>query len=87
MIFDLIKEELNNYQKELDVKSKEILEKYYLKDQKDQKEYPIKSKDFANAIRLFTTLVLFLEENKENKIKSNRNNLVNYVFKITKFME
>ena len=34
------------------------------------------------AIRLFTTLVLFLEkdkEDKEKKIKNNRNNLINYL--------
>ena len=71
--FDLIKVELKNYQNELDDKSKEAIISYY------QKEHPISKKDFACAIRLFTTLVLFLEEDKENKIKSNRNNLVNYL--------
>jgi len=73
LIFDLIKDELKNYQNELDEKSKEILKQYY------QNEHPIKQKDFASAIRLFVSLVLFLEEDKENKIKSNRNNLVNYL--------
>ena len=73
MSFDLIKVELKNYQNELDDKSKEAIINYY------QKEHPISKKDFACTIRLFTTLVLFLEEDKENKIKSNNNNLINYL--------
>jgi len=73
LIFELVKEELKVYQNNLDDQSKKALNDIY------QKEYPISKKDFAYAIRLFTTLVLFLEEDKENKIKSNRNNLVNYL--------
>jgi len=71
--FDFIKDQLKNYQNELDDKTKEAIKNYY------QIEHPISQKNFACAIRLFTTLVLFLEEDKENKIKSNRNNLVNYL--------
>ena len=71
--FDLIKEELKNYQNELNDKSKELINNYY------QKEHLISKKDFACAIRLFISLVLFLEEDKENKIKSNNNNLINYL--------
>ena len=71
--FDLVKEELNCFQNELDDKSKEIINDFY------QKEHPISKKDFSHAIRLFTTLVLFLEEDKENKIKYNLNNLVKYL--------
>ena len=73
LIFELVKNELKNYQNELDNKSKEVIKEYY------QKKYLISKKDFACAIRLFTTLVLFLEEDKENKINSNHNNLVNYL--------
>ena len=73
MIFELVKKELKDYQTKLDEQSEEVVKNYY------QKEHPITKKDFACAIRLFTTLVLFLEEHKEIKIKSNRNNLVNYL--------
>ena len=71
--FDLIKKELKNYQNELNDKSKELINNYY------QKEHLISKKDFACAIRLFISLILFLEEDKENKIKSNNNNLINYL--------
>ena len=71
--FEFIKKELKEYQNELDDKSKEAIINHY------QKERPISKKDFACAIRLFATLVLFLEEDKEQKIKSNRNNIVNYL--------
>ena len=71
--FELIKGELSNYQNELNDKSKELINNYY------QKEHLISKKDFACAIRLFISLVLFLEEDKENKIKSNSNNLINYL--------
>ena len=72
-IFELVKDELKNYQNELDNKSKEAIKEYY------QKKYLISKKDFACAIRLFTTLVLFLEEDKENKIKWNCINVVNFL--------
>jgi len=71
--FDLIKEELKNYQNELDENSKEVINNYY------QKQHPISKKDFSCAIRLFISLILFLEEDKENKIKLNTNNLINYL--------
>ena len=32
-----------------------------------------------NAIKLFIALVLFREKDKENKIKSNRKNLIDYL--------
>ena len=40
---------------------------------------PIKKKDLADAIRLFITLVLLQEDDKENKIKNNCNNIINYL--------
>ena len=61
------------YQKELDENSKEKINNYY------KKEHLISKTDLAYAIRLFITLVLFPEEDKENKIKCNLNNLVNYL--------
>ena len=75
--FDLVKEELDDYQENLDEESKKKIDNYY-----SDKVHTIKKEDFACAIRLFTTLVLFLEkdkEDKEKKIKNNHNNLVNYL--------
>ena len=76
LIFELVKDELKKYQTELDNESKEAIIEYF------KNEHFISKKDFARAIRLFLTLVLFLEEddnNKEKKIKKNRNNLINYL--------
>jgi len=74
--FELVMDELKDYQENLDEESKKKVENY------SEKDHPIKKEDFACAIRLFTTLVLFLEKDKEDKIKkikNNRNNLVNYL--------
>ena len=73
MIYEDVKKEIKNYQEELDNKSIDIINNYY------KKEHLITKKDFAYAIRLFMTLVLLPEEDKENKIKSNHNNIVNYL--------
>ena len=73
LIFGLVKDNLKEFQKELEDKSKEIINDYY------KNEHLISKKDLSCAIRLFATLVLFLEEDKENKIKNNRNNLINYL--------
>jgi hypothetical protein len=73
--FNVVMDELKDYQENLDDKTKEKVENY-------TKNNPKKKEDFARAIRLFTTLVLFLEkdkEDKEKKIKNNRNNIVNYL--------
>ena len=66
---------MKNYKQELNDESKKILNEYYQK----SKSHLISKKDFACAIRLFITLVLFLEEDKENKLKNNRNNTLNYL--------
>ena len=61
----------------MDEESKKKIDDYY-----SDKVHTIKKEDFACAIRLFTTLVLFLEkdkEDKEKKIKNNNNNLINYL--------
>ena len=47
---------------------------------KTKKNEPlISKKDFSCALRLFITLILFPEQDKENKIKSNRNNVLDYL--------
>lgn len=43
------------------------------------KKYIINKEDFTTSIRLFISLVLFREEDKKNKIKENRKNIVNYL--------
>jgi hypothetical protein len=78
LIYKYVKDEIKEYQveleeKELNVKKKK-LEEYY------EKESSLISKDnFETAIRLFMTLVLFREEDKVNKIKSNQKNIVDYL--------
>ena len=72
-IYEDISNEIKKYQEKLDDKSIEFMNNYY------EKGHLISKKDFAYAIRLFITLVLLPEEDKKNKIKSNRNNLVNYL--------
>ena len=72
LIYEDIENEIKKYQEILDDKSKEKINDYF------QKEHLISKKDFACAIRLFITLILFLEEDKDNKIKINHNNVVNY---------
>jgi len=73
LIFELVKDNLKDYQNELDNKSKELIKDYY------KNEHLITKKDFSCAIRLFTTLVLFFEEDKENKIKLNKYNIIKFL--------
>ena len=73
IIFNKVKNELQNYQEELDENTKKAINKYY------QKIRLLSKKIFARAIRLFVTLVLFREKDKENIIKFNYNNLLNYL--------
>ena len=73
IIFGNVSSELSDYQKDLEESSKEVIDKYF------EGKHLIERKEFAYAIRLFATLVLFLEEDKENKIKSNQNNIINYM--------
>ena len=72
-IYDDVNTEISKYQIELDANTSNKINDYY------QKSNHIKKKDFARAIRLFITLVLFLEDDKEKKIKANRNNIINYL--------
>ena len=73
LIYKDLEKEIKNYQINLKDESKEIINNYY------KEEHTITKKDFASAIRLFITLVLYLEEDKDNKILSNCNNIVNYL--------
>ena len=75
-IFENISSDIKKYQdKDLDISRKETIDNYF------KGEHIIKKVDFAYAIRLFISLVLFQEEDKDkdNKIKYNRNNIVNYL--------
>ena len=67
-------QELKDYQEELDDETIRNIDKYY------STKHLIRKKDFSYAIRLFMILVLFLEEDKENKIRFNRNNIMNYLY-------
>ena len=69
---DIIKD-INDYQEVLDDATIANINKYY------EKEHLITKKNLAYAIRLFITLVLVPEEEKENKIKLNNNNIINYL--------
>ena len=73
LIYEDIRKEMNKYQQKLDKKSKEEIKNIY------SKENNIDKRTLSHAIRLFITLVLFLEEDKEKKIKSNLNNVINYL--------
>ena len=77
LIYKYVKDDIKNYQVEFEERElenkKNKLEEYY------QKEPLISKEDFATAIRLFITLVLFREEDKGNKIEPNRKNIVNYL--------
>ena len=73
LIYEDIKKDLNKYQQKLDEKSIEEIKNIY------SKENTIDKENLSHAIRLFITLVLFLEEDKEKKIKSNINNVINYL--------
>ena len=73
LIYENVNNEIKKYQQELNDEAKNYINDYF------KKNHIIKKKDFACAIRLFITLVLFPEEDKENKIKSNCNNVVNYL--------
>ena len=58
----------------LDEKITTQLDEYFKK-----KDIIIGKEELENAIRLMITLVLFREKDKENKIKLNRKNLIDYL--------
>ena len=80
LIFKYAKDEIEKFQIQNEIEKNQLNEKtiqqldnYYSKE-----NILINKKSFANAIRLFITLVLFRESEKE-KIKSNRKDLVDYL--------
>ena len=78
LIYDVVENEIKSYQE--DFKKEDNL-KQKIKNY-NQKEHIIKEEDFSCAIRLFMTLVLFREEDKDKRIKSNHNNIINYLKEI-----
>ena len=76
LIFEDIVKEIKKYQVNIDKnsKAKEEINKYYKKGE----NHHISKLDLAYAIRLFISLVLFTEEEK-NKIKTNTNNIIKYL--------
>ena len=75
VIYEAVNNDMKIYEQKLNEESKKRINDYYQK----SKSNLISIKDFARAIRLFTTLVLFLEEDKEKKKKNNLNNVLNYL--------
>ena len=91
-IFKEIKEDLEEYSpsefkdKKLERKAKEELEKFFSYEEKEEEEINniynkkiIKKDNLTLALKWFMTLVLFNEKDKENKIKGNKKNLINYL--------
>ena len=71
LIIEDITKELKKFQEDLYEEKKEIIIDYF------KKEHIINRNDLILAMRLFISLVLFLEEDKKNKIQNNNNNLLN----------
>ena len=82
LIFKYIKKEIEKYQvqngngkrDQLDEKTIKQLDAYF-----EEKKFIISKKDLENAIRIFISLVLYREKDKENKIKLNHKNLIDYL--------
>ena len=72
LIFKYVKKDIEKHQE--NVKDKSV---YNL----DDKDMAIKKEDLASAIRLFITLVLYRENenDKDEKIKSNKKNIIDYL--------
>ena len=72
LIFNRIKLEIKNYQYEIEEEKKNLIENCF----KDQ--HLITKDVFKSAIRAFIVLFLNLEKDKENNVKRNQNNIINY---------
>ena len=77
-IFKYVRDELKDYQEELEDNEKDLEDKKNKLDEYYQKEPLISKDNFVYAIRLFMTLVLYREEDKE-KIKYNSKNIFYYL--------
>ena len=72
LIFRMIKAELKGFQIQLEEEKKTLIENCF-------KEQNLITKNiFKSAIRAFIVLFLNLENDKENNIKGNQNNIINY---------
>ena len=74
LIYKNVIKDIINYQEKLNEQSIEKINNYFNKNRFINKAY------FAYVIRLFIILVLYFEEDKENKIKNNCNNIMNYLW-------
>ena len=87
LMFKDIKDEIIKYQEQKEKKEIEGSNDIYLNEntliQLDtyfkRQDIIIGKYDLENAIRIFITLVLFREKDKENKIRSNHKNLIDYL--------
>ena len=87
LIFNYIKEDLENYttkieDKKAEKKLKDELEKYFDNEEEissNDKEKIINKKNLANALRLFICLVLKKKKDKNKKIKESKKNLIDYL--------
>ena len=74
LIFEMkLKEDFKQYQ--VSIENTENIEAYF----KEDKDYIINKEKFKKAIILFISLYLIKQKDKVNKIKNNKNNIVNYL--------
>ena len=73
LVFGIIKKEFKKYQIEIDDNKIKEINKYF------EDAHIITKEVFKSAIRKFISLFLFQVEDKENRIKKNINNIVNYL--------
>ncbi len=73
LIFPKIKNELKAFQIKLETEQEEEIKKYF------EKPTIINDKIFKATIRAFIVLFLNFEKDKENNIKQNENNIINYL--------
>ena len=88
-IFSEIKEDIDSFKsdivdKNVEKRIKDKVEKYFIIKENNDQENDINRKiinknNLASAIRFFMILVLFCEKDKNNKIKENKKNLMNYL--------
>lgn len=86
-IFKAIKKDLKEYglgfdDKKSEKKARDELEKYFKNEEDDdnlENRRIINTNNLALALKWFMIIVLFDEKDKENKIKGNKKNLMNYL--------
>ena len=74
-IYEDVSSDLILYQEKLDNNTENMINEFFKKDRN------INRKDLATALRLFMTLVLYLESDKKKKIELNNNNIINYIIR------